>query len=899
MRREVRFPGLVTARPAGEPSLEEALNQLRDPARGRGSGPLAPVGVFTGRDGLFYELETAARLQRVLVLTGPAGTGKTELAKAFGRWWQDTGGVERPGWVFWHSFEPGVASFSLDGVIAEIGPAVFGPDFVALDDAERAGVVEGFLRDRRALLIWDNFESVRSLPDPTAATPPLDDAECQRLRGFLHRLAADGRSAVLVTSRSDEVWLDEADKPVEGGGPSPGNLRRIRVGGLLPEEATAYAGELLAPYPAAARRRADRAFGELMEWLDGHPLSMRLVLRYLDTTDPGALLDGLQGTAPLPGWDEARPGRTTSLRASLRYSFAHLAPAAQRLLTAVCLFHTVADAGVLAFFSSVDGVPEPFGGITQETWAGVLDAAAGAGLLTTLGGGIYQIHPALPAYLAALWRTQEPAGYEAQRAAATRALLIAYAAFAGWLNEQIGSGDTGLVYTIIGLQQRTMGHMLGYALDGKYWAEAQAIAQPLNKYWEARGRYTEAGAWTDRVRLAVEDTNGIPPSLDHPAGSLWLFFSGSEANRQRTSGHLDAAELTYRKILAMLQAQPHSPSRQNRLARTHHQLGWVAQDRGRLDEAEDWYTRSLAIQDDLGDRPLMAASYHHLGIVAEMRGRLDEAEDWHTRSLAIKDDLGDRPGMATSYHELGMVAQMRGQLGEAEDWYTRSLAIQDDLGDRPGMAGSYHQLGIVAQWRGRLDEAGDWYTRSLAIQDDLGDRPGMAGSYHQLGIVAQMRGRLDEAEDWYTRSLAILEELGDRPRMAGSYHELGMVAQRRGRLDEAGDWYTRSLAITEELGDRRGMALTYSQCGLLAEERRDLALALEWTVRCVALFDDVPHPGAGTDLDQLARLTHQLGIDALEACWQQVTGGSLPDAVHAYVHSYSPETGDASDGGDR
>ena len=44
--------------------------------------PLAAVdGVFVGRDDLFYQLESAARLQRVVVLAVPGGRAKSELAK--------------------------------------------------------------------------------------------------------------------------------------------------------------------------------------------------------------------------------------------------------------------------------------------------------------------------------------------------------------------------------------------------------------------------------------------------------------------------------------------------------------------------------------------------------------------------------------------------------------------------------------------------------------------------------------------------------------------------------------------------------------------------------------------------------------------------------------------------
>ena len=98
LRRDVSFPQARTPRPAQGLSLDAALDRLRAPAAAQqgAGGSLDPVGAFVGRDALFFELEAAARLQKVVVLHGPGGTGKTELAKAFGRWWRDTGGVEDP-----------------------------------------------------------------------------------------------------------------------------------------------------------------------------------------------------------------------------------------------------------------------------------------------------------------------------------------------------------------------------------------------------------------------------------------------------------------------------------------------------------------------------------------------------------------------------------------------------------------------------------------------------------------------------------------------------------------------------------------------------------------------------------------------------------------------------------
>ena len=913
LRRDVFFPHARTPRPAAAPSFDQALDQLRTASPGpvQAQDPMAAVGVFVGRDDLFYQLETAARIQRVVMLTGPGGTGKTELAKGFARWWRDTGGVDDPRLVCWHSFEPGVASFGLDGVITALGLQVFGTDFARLDPVQRLDSVKQLLSQYRALLTWDNFESVREMPDPAGATPPLDEAGCARMQEFLEWVRDHSKSTVIITSRAQEDWL--------------GRVRRVPVGGLNRAEAAQYASYLLEPYPAARQRRERRSFGDLLEWLDGHPLAMRLTLPRLDTTEPAALLSALQGTSPLEP-EDAGAGRRSSLSACVGYSFGHLAEATRRLLPVVSLFHGIADADVLTIFSAVEGVPGRFASVTVKKWVAVLEDATRVGLLTGLGAGMYRIHPVLPGYLAAGWHAEDPGGYDQERQACEQALRTACAVFARWAIEEMESGNAALAYTVIGLQQRTLGVMLGQALDQHAWNDADLIVRPLDRYWKSRGLDEEAAAWADRILSTTARPGRDTPVTQTPAGSLWLYTVIEQANRQKDAGQPDKAAQAYRRALAYLQDHPETEQARQNIGILYHQLGMSAQDRGRLDEAEDWYRQSLAIKEELNYRPGLAATYHQLGMVAHNRGRLDNAEDWYGKSLAIEQDLGNQQGKAISYHWLGIVAREQGRLDEAENWCRASLAIHEDLGDQSWIADNYHELGNVAQIRRRLDEAEgcyrkslaikedlgdqpaiallyldlgnlaaarkdpqsaeDWYRRSLAITEDLGDLHGTASLLNNLGVTALDQGRPEDAENSHRRSLSIREDLGDRVGMAINYQNLGVVAQYQDRLDHAEAWYLKSLAIRKDLGDRAGMAASYRQLGLLAEQRDQPRPALEWMVRSVTMFTEFPHPMTGPAPTALALLTRQLGMPALEQTWQQITGQPVPQPVRDYITSH-------------
>jgi len=749
-RREVRFPNLERKPREGTLTLEQALEaqRKRDLAAAAGNGAegvhqegdLSPAeGRFFGRDREFQLLETALRTEHVVLLRGVGGVGKTELAKAFGRWLRASGGLDHPDLVFFHSFEPGIPSFGLDGVVSAVGLRLFGADFARLDAKNRVEAVLGALRSHRILLIWDNFESVHSMTVPGQATPSLDEEERGRIVDFLDEVRKGGTGGVIITSRSPEAWLGE-------------EIHRVPVEGLSAEDQNEYAEALLVPYPAAKAKRETKAYGDLLEFLGGNPFSLKLILPRLADEEPEAILAELRGEEKNPfldlgALDETLEtgGRSASRDASVHYSLRHLSGEDRERLPGLTLFEGVADVDVLGILAEQDTAPERFRGTETEDWRALAGRCVEIGLLTDLGAGMFRIHPALPRYLSALWRQLAGEEYETERMNTLLASITAHAALGQWLDQQIRGGEAATAFTVLKLERRSFGAAAGAALDQGLYAEAQAILEPLNELRDNQGLQSEARSWVDRCREVLEDAAGEAPDLETPAGALWLFMVGSEANRAQRAGRLDEAEAEHDRVRRALEGNEDERSR-SRLGVAYHQLGMVAQERGDLSSAERWYRQSLEILESLGNRLGMAGSYHQLGIVAQLRGDLESAERWYRQSLEIEEPLGNRPGVASSYHQLGRVAQLRGDLSSAERWYRQALAIDESLGDRPGMAGSYGQLGLVAEARGRKGQALEWMVRCVALFSELPHPLTGPGPDHLARLTGELGfGALDAA----------------------------------------------------------------------------------------------------------------------------------------------------------
>jgi predicted ATPase len=138
-------------------------------------------------------------------------------------------------------------------------------------------------------------------------------------------------------------------------------------------------------------------------------------------------------------------------------------------------------------------------------------------------------------------------------------------------------------------------------------------------------------------------------------------------------------------------------------------------------------------------RARQALLCNEFGLIHKARGDYAAALEWYEKSVAIKEALGDRAGLATSYNNIASVHYARGDYAAALEWYEKSVAIQEALGDRAGLATTLHNMGHVALARGDLHRALDLFTRSRDVYAALGLDKDVA---EEEEMIAEVRRRM-------------------------------------------------------------------------------------------------------------------------------------------------------------
>lgn len=849
---------------------------FRAPARHRdehGPFPPPPAYRFHGRARELLALERQFRAQRGIVLHAMGGMGKTTLATEAADWWTRSG-LFRDGACF-VSFEQFT---SAERVVQVFGCYVAGEKFNQLPSSEQRKRAIEFMQQRDVFLVWDNYES--ALPqfnDGAAAIgSPYTDEERTRLADLFRDLTTGpGKGAVLVTCRPGDTGLPGA--------------RRHELHGLARADSLWLLAEILQKHdvklsdPRLTRDKLDPLLRDLAD----HPLSLELVGPHLKNLTPeairkdfGTLLTQFQQEAPLG--PDGKPGRNSSLLASLEFSRRHLSPAARAALPWLGLFSGGVFEDLLLSVSQ----------LTPEAWARIRGELQSIALvrpedgIQIAGRPFLRFHPTLASAAAD--------GSLAQQPEIRKRFIHVYLALRQALHKALTGSQSRAALEILDREEANYRTAVRWAIGDGLIREAAALGHTFRDSLERSGRLRERDAWVTMLKDATQrgaftaeaatyeredawrrfqqgDPRGAVEQLQalilrlrsttefDPAfqlalavGDLGRILCASGASSQAIPILQEAVGLCEALVEkaggqaweSLLAAGDHAKATTalGNLSATMGDLANALCNTGQHDQALEVAEKCVRIQTACGNQRDVAADHGRCASILMAAGRRDEADARYELALAATRQAGDKVLEGTTLQHQGALAVQRRQFTRAATLFQQALQRFQDAGDREGVMRTYNLLGVVEQHAGRLVEARAWYEKSRQLAVDLKDQPSLGAAAQNIGIACQQEGEAARAQGdepsarrsfqaalrSVEESLQVWQAQKNKPDEAMSLVQLARIHLRLSNLEEAERHALLGLAIDEKLSITRELPSDYATLSEIAEARGDNAAAAEW-----------------------------------------------------------------------
>jgi len=682
---------------------------------------------------------------RLVTLTGPGGVGKTRLSLQVAA-------------ELIEDFVHGV--FFVD--LAPIREANLVTSAIAttLGVRESAGqpllaTLKDYLRDKRMLLLLDNFEQV------VDAAPVVAEL-----------LAVSPQLKALVTSREVLHLRGEKEVPVTPLAlPDPAHLPPL-------DQLSQYAAVALF-IERALDARPDfvvtnanaPAVAEICAQLDGLPLAIELAAVGLKLFGPEALLVRLSSRlSVMTGGPRDLPVRQQTIRNTIAWSYELLTEGEQTLFRRLGVFvggctleaaEAVSTLNVQTLERSnvVDGL------------AALLDKSL---VRQTVDGD--QPRFAMLETIREYALEQLEVSGEAELLRRQHALYYLALSEEGWPGRGPESRST---------DDRTWVHHI----DREYnnlrsalaWSQTSAgdpevalrLAGVLTDLWYHRGVRGEGIALLER---SLNHPLGVERTASHAQArvDLALLFG--------LTGDFAAARAQYEQALPLSRELGDTQLYAYILER----LGWVAREQG--DGATAWLrvTESLAIFRDLGDAAYTASTLVSMAGIAILEEDPARAEALLAESRAVAQQGDENPNtIFWRLNHLGQAAQLRGAYDRAAQFHQESLSLlETDTSPSAATLAAYRDLGETAVGLGRPDEAVRWLAQGLAASRMLGEQPFTAWCLASLGSAAALDQEPERAARLWGAAERLRQSIGCRPAPATRATYERALAATRARLGE-------------------------------------------------------------------------------------------------------------------
>ena len=798
---------------------------------------------------------------RLVTLTGTGGVGKTRLGLQVATDLLD-------------DFTDGVCFVSL--------APISGPDLVIPTIAQALGIKEAgeqpvaellqaYVRDKRLLLLLDNFEQV------LAAAPWLSGllADCPQLK-------------ILVTSRAVLHIYGEHEFPVP-----PLTLPDLTH---LPgsESLLQYAAVALFLQCAKAARpdfqmtpANTRAVAEICVRLDGLPLAIELAAARVKLLPPQVLLTRLAHRLQvLTSGARDAPVRQQTLRNTLAWSYDLLDAEEQRLFRRLSVFVGGCT------LEAVEGLYTSLGEMPADVLDGVASLMDKSLLRQTEQEGE---EPRL-----LMLETIREYGLEALAASGEmestwRAHAACYLALAEDAELELGGPQQAARLGQLEREHDNLRAALQWSLeqagdegareDERSMEIALRFGGALRGFWRVHGQISEGRNFLDRALAAREGSEAFVQAKALIAAATLAYIQGD----------YERAETLCKESLALYRELEDLPG----MAHSLHELGLVSSTRGDIATARSLLAESLALARAVDDEQLVSWALLHQGQVESGQGEYARARALFEESLAIHRRLQNKRLIAQTLSQLAQVLFVsQSDQAKVPSLLEECLVVSREIGFTQGIAAAFWLSGQVALGQGDLVTARALAEKSVVLYKEMGYRHGTAESLSALGKVLAAEGDYAAAQALDEESLALSGALDEKWVIAACLVGMGEIVAAQQKLAWAAQLWGAAEALRDAIGvpiqpvERADYERSLSAARVHLGER---AFAAAWAQgrsmtpeQALAAQGQKPTPTPTTTM--IPPPTYPAGLTARQVEVLRLVAGGLTDVQVAEKLVLSPRT---------
>jgi tetratricopeptide (TPR) repeat protein len=235
------------------------------------------------------------------------------------------------------------------------------------------------------------------------------------------------------------------------------------------------------------------------------------------------------------------------------------------------------------------------------------------------------------------------------------------------------------------------------------------------------------------------------------------------------------------------------------------------------------------------------------GIVYYYHGSLENAQDAFTDSLTLFQELENKPNLARAYNTIGAVYYAKGEFTQAIENYEQSLKMKKEIGNKQEIAITLNNLGAIFRDQGETEKAYTYLSKSIDLFTELGNDQYSVYNLMYLLLTSIDLDDIQKAEEY----LSSIELIAHRnPNNKGIDHKYRLC---------------RAIYLKTSSKDRNKGRAEEILSSIIKEEISDKEVVINAMVHlCDLLIDELRVTEDQSILKEIEQLTKQLLIFAKE-----------------------------------